>query len=182
MSDYLRSALGYLNGGTGGNEYVGQTLDINNVRLRVTRLIAEGESIISGWRITAAVRSRHGGTSYSRLEPIRIDRGPWSSFLASREKRGWTIARGRGEEKGARFARDICPPVMCQTCFDTRPLSADSRRGQSSLTLAHTKRIPSLLLYRAHSHSAGSDIIGCCPFDDIDDLTPIFLNDVCRGF
>lgn len=45
MSDYLRSALGYLNGGTGGNEYVGQTLEINNVRLRVTRLIAEGESI-----------------------------------------------------------------------------------------------------------------------------------------
>jgi len=49
MSDYLRSALGYLNGGTGGNEYVGQMLDINNVKLRVTRLIAEGESIISGW-------------------------------------------------------------------------------------------------------------------------------------
>ena len=48
MSDYLRSALGYLNGGTGGNEYVGQMLDINNVKLRVTRLIAEGESIISG--------------------------------------------------------------------------------------------------------------------------------------
>lgn len=47
MSDYLRSALGYLNGGTGGNEYVGQTLDINSVKLRVTRLIAEGESIIS---------------------------------------------------------------------------------------------------------------------------------------
>lgn len=47
MSDYLRSALEYLNGGTGGNEYVGQTLDINNVKLRVTRLIAEGESIVS---------------------------------------------------------------------------------------------------------------------------------------
>lgn len=42
MSDYLRSAFGYLNGGSGGgNEYVGQTLDINNVKLRVTRLIAE---------------------------------------------------------------------------------------------------------------------------------------------
>lgn len=45
MSDYLRSAFGYLNGGTAGNDYVGQTLEINNVRLRVTRLIAEGESI-----------------------------------------------------------------------------------------------------------------------------------------
>lgn len=62
MSDYLRSALGYLNGGTGGNEYVGQTLDINNVKLRVTRLIAEGESIISGWR----ERGSHG----SRLSDL----------------------------------------------------------------------------------------------------------------
>lgn len=56
MSDYLRSAFGYLNGGSGGgNEYVGQTLDINNVKLRVTRLIAEGESICLRLR----VKSRH---------------------------------------------------------------------------------------------------------------------------
>lgn len=43
MSDYLRSALGYLNGATNTNEYVGQILEINNVKLRVTRLLAEGE-------------------------------------------------------------------------------------------------------------------------------------------
>lgn len=41
MSDYLRSAIGYLNGGTNTNEYVGQILEINNVKLRVNRLIAE---------------------------------------------------------------------------------------------------------------------------------------------
>lgn len=45
MSDYLRSALGYLNGATNTNEYVGQILEINNVKLRVTKLLAEGESV-----------------------------------------------------------------------------------------------------------------------------------------
>lgn len=45
MSDYLRSALGYLNGATNTNEYVGQILEINNVKLRVNRLLAEGESV-----------------------------------------------------------------------------------------------------------------------------------------
>ncbi|CAB0040308.1 unnamed protein product [Trichogramma brassicae] len=62
MSDYLRSAFGYLNGGpagsnggdassttaytatatsSSGSELVGQNLDVNGVKLRVTRLIAE---------------------------------------------------------------------------------------------------------------------------------------------
>ena len=45
MSDYLRSALGYLNGNGNSNEYVGQILEINNVKLRVNRLLAEGESV-----------------------------------------------------------------------------------------------------------------------------------------
>lgn len=45
MSDYLRSALGYLNGGSNTNEFVGQVLEINNVKLRVNRLIAEGKCI-----------------------------------------------------------------------------------------------------------------------------------------
>lgn len=43
MSDYLRSALGYLNGSSNTNDYIGQVLEINNVKLRVNRLIAEGE-------------------------------------------------------------------------------------------------------------------------------------------
>lgn len=43
MSDYLKSAFGYLNGSTGTNEYVGQVLEISNVKLRVNRLIAEGK-------------------------------------------------------------------------------------------------------------------------------------------
>jgi len=58
MSDYLRTAFGYLNGGTAGNEYVGQTLEINNVKLRVTRLIAEGESISSVGSIACQILSR----------------------------------------------------------------------------------------------------------------------------
>ena len=45
MSEYLKSAFGYLNGSPGGgNDFVGQTLEINGVKLRVNRLIAEGES------------------------------------------------------------------------------------------------------------------------------------------
>lgn len=47
MSDYLRSAFGYLNGGSGTNEYVGQVLELSNVKLRVNRLIAEGKYLQS---------------------------------------------------------------------------------------------------------------------------------------
>ena len=55
MSDYLRSAFGYLNGGAagagagggGGNELVGQVIEISGVKLRVNRLIAEGMKIVS---------------------------------------------------------------------------------------------------------------------------------------
>lgn len=54
MSDYLKSAFGYLNGGapvsssgsaTGsyGGDYVGQVIEISGVKLRVNRLIAEGQ-------------------------------------------------------------------------------------------------------------------------------------------
>nr|XP_012227605.1 PREDICTED: cyclin-G-associated kinase [Linepithema humile] len=68
MSDYLRSALGYLNGGTGGNEYVGQTLDINNVKLRVTRLIAEG-----GWAVVFAVEDVATGKEYALKRLIAAD-------------------------------------------------------------------------------------------------------------
>ncbi|KAL6259571.1 hypothetical protein P5V15_009489 [Pogonomyrmex californicus] len=68
MSDYLRSAFGYLNGGTGGNEYVGQTLDINNVKLRVTRLIAEG-----GWALVFAVEDVATGKEYALKRLIAVD-------------------------------------------------------------------------------------------------------------
>lgn len=69
MSDYLRSALGYLNGGNGGgNEYVGQTLDINNVKLRVTRLIAEG-----GWALVFAVEDIATGKEYALKKLIAVD-------------------------------------------------------------------------------------------------------------
>ena len=43
MSDYLKSAFDYLNGGTNSSVYVGQILEIDNIKLRVNRLIAEGE-------------------------------------------------------------------------------------------------------------------------------------------
>lgn len=71
MSDYLRSALGYLNGATttgGGNEYVGQTLEINNVKLRVTRLIAEG-----GWALVFAVEDVATGKEYALKRLIAAD-------------------------------------------------------------------------------------------------------------
>jgi len=49
MSDLFKSAMGYFSSGaapgdpTGqGNEFVGQVIEINNVRLRIKRLIAEG--------------------------------------------------------------------------------------------------------------------------------------------
>ncbi|XP_014481590.1 PREDICTED: cyclin-G-associated kinase [Dinoponera quadriceps] len=70
MSDYLRSALGYLNGGTSGGdgEYVGQTLEINNVRLKVTRLIAEG-----GWSLVFAVEDVATGKEYALKRLIALD-------------------------------------------------------------------------------------------------------------
>lgn len=55
MSDYLKSAFGYLNGspassgnvtGAHGGDYVGQVIEISGVKLRVNRLIAEGQYIL----------------------------------------------------------------------------------------------------------------------------------------
>ncbi|XP_015603021.1 cyclin-G-associated kinase [Cephus cinctus] len=68
MSDYLRSALGYLNGGSNSNEYVGQTLEINNVKLRVTRLLAEG-----GWALVFAVEDIATGKEYALKRLIAVD-------------------------------------------------------------------------------------------------------------
>ncbi|XP_017764332.1 PREDICTED: cyclin-G-associated kinase [Eufriesea mexicana] len=68
MSDYLRSALGYLNGATNSNEYVGQVLEINNVKLRVTRLLAEG-----GWALVFAVEDINTGKEYALKKLIAID-------------------------------------------------------------------------------------------------------------
>lgn len=68
MSDYLRSALGYLNGATTTNEYVGQVLDINNVKLRVTRLLAEG-----GWALVFVVEDINTGKEYALKRLIAVD-------------------------------------------------------------------------------------------------------------
>ncbi|XP_078043088.1 cyclin-G-associated kinase [Augochlora pura] len=67
MSDYLRSALGYLNGAN-TNEYVGQILEINNVKLRVTRLLAEG-----GWALVFAVEDVNTGKEYALKRLIAVD-------------------------------------------------------------------------------------------------------------
>ncbi|KZC09191.1 Cyclin-G-associated kinase [Dufourea novaeangliae] len=67
MSDYLRSALGYLNGAS-TNEYVGQVLEINNVKLRVTRLLAEG-----GWALVFAVEDVNTGKEYALKRLIAVD-------------------------------------------------------------------------------------------------------------
>ncbi|CAD6207958.1 GSCOCG00003216001-RA-CDS [Cotesia congregata] len=68
MSDYLKSAFGYLNGTTGTNEYVGQVLEINNVKLRVNRLIAEG-----GWALVFAVEDIATGKEYALKRLIAVD-------------------------------------------------------------------------------------------------------------
>lgn len=45
MSEFLKSAMGYFNSGTNGtfdNEFVGQIVDVGNIKLQVKRVIAEG--------------------------------------------------------------------------------------------------------------------------------------------
>ncbi|XP_051171936.1 cyclin-G-associated kinase [Leptopilina boulardi] len=68
MSDYLRSALGYLNGSTNSNEYVGQIVEINNVKLRVNRLIAEG-----GCALVFAVEDVNTGKEYALKKLVAVD-------------------------------------------------------------------------------------------------------------
>ncbi|XP_017880084.1 cyclin-G-associated kinase [Ceratina calcarata] len=68
MSDYFKSALGYLNGAVNTNEYVGQILEINNVKLRVTRLLAEG-----GWALVFAVEDINTGKEYALKRLIAVD-------------------------------------------------------------------------------------------------------------
>lgn len=46
MSDFLKSAMNYFNAGPSvgqDNEFVGQIVEISNVKLRIKRVIAEGE-------------------------------------------------------------------------------------------------------------------------------------------
>ncbi|KAK2578217.1 hypothetical protein KPH14_009762 [Odynerus spinipes] len=76
MSDYLRSAIGYLNGGTNTNEYVGQILEINNVKLRVNRLIAEG-----GWALVFAVEDISTGKEYALKRLIAADEDANKSII-----------------------------------------------------------------------------------------------------
>ncbi|XP_063988020.1 cyclin-G-associated kinase [Diachasmimorpha longicaudata] len=68
MSDYFKSAFGYLNGNGSTNEYVGQVVEINNVKLRVNRLIAEG-----GWALVYAVEDLATGKEYALKKLIAVD-------------------------------------------------------------------------------------------------------------
>lgn len=55
MSEILKSAFGYFNAdGTQGaeNDFVGQTVEIGNVKLKVKRIIAEGRSFLQSRFIT----------------------------------------------------------------------------------------------------------------------------------
>lgn len=47
MADLLKSAFGYLggNGATTESDFVGQEVEINGIRLRIRRLLAEGEAL-----------------------------------------------------------------------------------------------------------------------------------------
>ena len=53
MSDLFRSALGYLSGSQGdrGNDFVGQTVELGDEKLRVKRVIAEGKLKILDHRL-----------------------------------------------------------------------------------------------------------------------------------
>ena len=47
MSDFLKSAMGYFNSGPNGesdNDFVGQTVEIGSIKLRIKRVIAEGKT------------------------------------------------------------------------------------------------------------------------------------------
>lgn len=47
MSEFLKSAMGYFNNGPNAapyNEFVGQTVEVGSVKLRVKRVIGEGLS------------------------------------------------------------------------------------------------------------------------------------------
>lgn len=119
MSDYLRSALGYLNGATGGNEYVGQTLEINNVKLRVTRLIAEGESIFT----VHDYFSNHGSLGRHLLP---LSRAIHVNEI-DRNVRSVCVECNNNDAKLGKKARSVFTlclarhpfPDMCQTCVLT---------------------------------------------------------------
>lgn len=54
MSDFLKSAMGYFNPGPNGqseNDFVGQTVEVGSVKLRVKRVIAEGLYMKMVWYI-----------------------------------------------------------------------------------------------------------------------------------
>ncbi|XP_066598414.1 cyclin-G-associated kinase [Prorops nasuta] len=80
MSDYLKSALDYLNGSTCTNAYVGQNLEINNVKLRVTRLLAEG-----GWAVVFAVEDVSTGKEYALKRVIATDEETTEVIIAEIE-------------------------------------------------------------------------------------------------
>ncbi|KAG7212508.1 hypothetical protein KM043_012818 [Ampulex compressa] len=58
----------YLNGGTSTNEYIGQILEVNNVKLRVTRLLGEG-----GWALVFAVEDISTGKEFALKRLIAVD-------------------------------------------------------------------------------------------------------------
>lgn len=47
MADLFKSAFGYLgsNGTTSDNDFVGQEVEINGIKLRIKKQIAEGEQV-----------------------------------------------------------------------------------------------------------------------------------------
>lgn len=136
MSDYLRSALGYLNGGTAGNEYVGQTLEINNVRLRVTRLIAEGESTSAGrvrdrlflffFFFPSNLRTRTATPCSFDLSPFVPTSGRFPRARRVKDfDRDSRRARGGKGEKGISLSASF---DMCQTRVLTRGQTRVRRR------------------------------------------------------
>lgn len=72
MSDFFKSAIGYFNAGPSAeqtDEFVGQIIDVNGIKLRVKRLIAEG-----GFAFVYVVQDVQSGNEYALKRLIGADK------------------------------------------------------------------------------------------------------------
>ena len=62
MSDFFKSAFGYISGSTAtrdDNDFVGQTVELGNQKLRVRKIIAEGKHPHPPTRFDSSVRDKN---------------------------------------------------------------------------------------------------------------------------
>ncbi|XP_055849819.1 cyclin-G-associated kinase [Episyrphus balteatus] len=79
MSDFLKSAMGYFNSGPNGesdNEFVGQTVEIGSIKLRIKRVIAEG-----GFAFVYVAQDILSGKEYALKRLIGADKQACSNII-----------------------------------------------------------------------------------------------------